>query len=339
MGVGTLDSSGYDRLNEVEPILIFSNKRLDCMRYQLNLLEDDKKFEELVVSLCQEALGIGAQKFAAGKDGGRDSVFNGTANHFPSAAAPWKGKFIIQAKFTSKDNASCSDSDFKSQLEKEELPRIKRLKAAGEIDNYLIFTNRKSPAITHASIKESLIEQTGINNLDILGGETICSWLAIRPPIVNLFGLDKYAVPLRFYEKDLKEVIMFFDSNRITDIADHAKVFDEKFISKEEKNAKNKLSQMYFQGSLTPSMAYFPEIDAFLGDPKNAKMRHAYRLTVQELQSKILTKRHMYGSFEEMLMALYDYLLDNHETDLADKRDLILIFLHFMYYSCDIGIK
>ena len=36
-----------------------------------------QEFEELVILICQEILGIAAQKFADGKDGARDSSFNG----------------------------------------------------------------------------------------------------------------------------------------------------------------------------------------------------------------------------------------------------------------------
>ena len=85
------------------------------MDYRLELL-DDKKFEDLSNTICQRTLGIGVIEFSEGKDGGRDVKFTGTAKAFPSDAESWKGKFIIQAKFTSNSQASCSDNEFEKLI-------------------------------------------------------------------------------------------------------------------------------------------------------------------------------------------------------------------------------
>jgi hypothetical protein len=76
------------------------------MKYPLYDLNNEE-FESLVVSICEEVLGIATINFTKGKDGGRDAKFTGTANSFPSTNNPWNGKFIIQAKHTEKQNASC----------------------------------------------------------------------------------------------------------------------------------------------------------------------------------------------------------------------------------------
>ncbi len=115
------------------------------MDYRLeNLSEDD--FEKLVNILCQKKLGTGTVSFSKGKDGGRDGRFKGTANSYPSDKDLWNGKFIIQAKHTTDYQASCSDNTFfgnKTSLINGEIDKIKKLKSNGEIDNYLLFTNRK----------------------------------------------------------------------------------------------------------------------------------------------------------------------------------------------------
>ena len=90
------------------------------MRYPLYNL-DDKEFEQLVALICEHILGIGTIVFADGKDGGRDAKFTGKANKYPSEREPWSGKFIIQAKHTSKPVASCSDSNFQTILKKKVL--------------------------------------------------------------------------------------------------------------------------------------------------------------------------------------------------------------------------
>lgn len=69
------------------------------MKYAYENLSDGQ-FETLIVFLCQHLLGISAQGFAKGPDGGRDAKFVGTAELHPSKAAPWVGTTIIQGKHT-----------------------------------------------------------------------------------------------------------------------------------------------------------------------------------------------------------------------------------------------
>lgn len=71
----------------------------------------DREFEQLVVLICRELMGIGIPSIAAGRDGGKDAKFEGTATAFPNTAAPASGKFIVQAKQTSSPVASRSDYD------------------------------------------------------------------------------------------------------------------------------------------------------------------------------------------------------------------------------------
>ena len=78
--------------------------------YYLN----SEDFENLSALICDRILGTGTIVFSTGKDGGRDAKFTGKANNFPSDAAPWDGKFIIQAKHTTSPNASCTDSEFQT---------------------------------------------------------------------------------------------------------------------------------------------------------------------------------------------------------------------------------
>lgn len=91
----------------------------------------DGQFEELVIELCVELLGHGAQGFVTGKDGGRDARFVGTAKLVPSEAEPWNGRIVIQVKHTELLNKTFSESDFsghgESSVLAKELPRIKAL--------------------------------------------------------------------------------------------------------------------------------------------------------------------------------------------------------------------
>jgi len=142
------------------------------MKYPLENLTDDKEFEDLVALICEKILGTETIIFSVGKDGGKDAIFNGTANKFPSETNPWKGKIIIQAKHTQRPNASCSDSDFKKILEYEVIPSIKKLKENNEIDYYLLFTNRKLSGIQYKKIEDLISTQTDVENI-IIGKERI----------------------------------------------------------------------------------------------------------------------------------------------------------------------
>jgi len=111
------------------------------MDYRLDLL-DEANFESLVNTICLEILGTGVVVFSSGKDGGRDGKFTGVAQNYPSKVDNWSGKFIIQAKHSSSPIASCSDKEFE-KIVATEIVKIKKLKAKGDIDNYILFTNRK----------------------------------------------------------------------------------------------------------------------------------------------------------------------------------------------------
>src|SRR5690606_4555683 len=130
-------------------------------------------FEKLINTLCQHLLGMGVISFSEGKDGGRDGVFSGRAERFPSDTDQrWEGKFIIQAKHTSSPVASCSDAEFKRLIDKE-IPKLKKLRQEDAVDCYLLFTNRKYTGIAGEALCEKIRKETGISNVAIIGRETI----------------------------------------------------------------------------------------------------------------------------------------------------------------------
>ena len=305
------------------------------MRYPLYDLSW-QEFENIVISICEEILGTGTIKFADGKDGGRDAKFTGTANNFPSSASPWNGKFIIQAKHTTNMIASCSDSEFNTLLKKE-VENIKKLKDDYKIDNYIMFTNRKLTGLQDPKIEDFIEEELEINN-QILGIERIQKWLQDYPQIVKKHKLDNLLLPLQFYEEDLKDIIVSFsDIDFSNDDLQEIKRKNDK-IKIEDKNGLNSLSEEYFNNSLKRSIKEFAEIEHFFKSPKNSKLARMYDNTIDDIQSKILVKRSEFYTFEQVLEYLYDYMLNKHELVLKDNRRLIRVFLHYMYFHCDIGL-
>lgn len=307
------------------------------MDYRLeNLSEDD--FEQLINVLCQKKLGIGTVSFSKGKDGGRDGRFEGTANEYPSKTNFWSGKFIIQSKHTSDYNASCSDKPFfgnQTSLINGETEKIKELKLKNEIDNYLLFTNRKETENRENAIKH-IKQETGLANIDIIGKETLHNWLAQHREIVKQFELEKFVMPFDFYDKDIREVITIFRDTLPKIIVNEDSVLDRPNI--ERKNEINNLDQAYYRNVLLDDLnRYHTKILAFLYDPINEEYQQFYEETSLELKRVIETHIEQFDNFKVVFDFLTKYLMEKEPEKLKKYRTTIPAFFHFMYYQCDIG--
>lgn len=304
-----------------------------AINYPLHDLSENE-FEQLVVSICEEILGTGTIPFASGKDGGRDGKFIGTAQYFPSSNSPLKGKFIIQAKHTARLDSSCSDSDFNTILNKE-LPKIAKLVDRKELDNYLIFTNRKLTGGKETELVKLIEDKTGVSFVSILGKEKIQSWLNSYPNIAKKHGLQVLLQPLQFYDEDIREVIEAFSSvHTKKDIRT-----DFTYISKDEKNKKNSISDAYFDSIIKPNIQYFDQIKTFLSDLKNAELSEKYFESAEEIQSKIMTYKDDYKSLEKIFDIVIEHIFSNLSEKNLKKKKIVRVFIYYMYFSCDIGQK
>jgi len=301
------------------------------MKYPLENLTDSE-FEDLVALICERILGMGTIVFSVGKDGGKDAKFVGKANQFPSKTNPWDGKIIIQAKHTQRSNASCSDSDFKSIIKNEIIPKIKKLKDNNEIDYYLLFTNRKLSGIQDAKREDIFTASVPVENR-LIALERVQLWLKEYSKIVKTLNLNKLLLPIDFKEDDLKEIIFAFSSfdikeSGLSDIPTKRDI--------ERKNKLNKLSKDYFDNVLKNNINYFDQIENFLKDPINEEFLNKYQNTINDINEEITVHRDEYEKFEEILNYLYKFVLGK-SPELDNKRRLIRLFLHYMYYNCDIG--
>ncbi|HGY55949.1 MAG TPA: hypothetical protein ENK44_09620 [Caldithrix abyssi] len=302
------------------------------MKYPLENLASDKEFEDLVSLICERILGMGTIVFSVGKDGGKDAKFSGTANKFPSETNPWNGKIIIQAKHTQRPNASCSDSDFQRILKNEVIPAIKKLIDNDEINYYLLFTNRKLSGIQYKKIEDLFNEQTNIENR-LIGKERIDLWLEEYPEIAKILNLNRLLLPLEFNEEDLKEIVLSFSKLDVKK-GDLPNIPEERDI--EKKNDLNKLSKNYFDNVIKKNMPYFEQISNFLSEPNNKELLNKYENTIGDLNEEITIHRDEYNKFEIILNHLYKMVL-NKFPELNSSRALVRVFLHYMYYNCDIG--
>lgn len=304
------------------------------MKYPLENLTD-KEFENLVALICKEILGTGTVVFSTGKDGGRDAKFNGVANCFPSKSFPWSGKIVIQAKHTEKINSSCSDSDFQTILKKNVLPSIEKLKSENKVDFYLLFTNRKLSGIQDSKIEDIFDDNTDITNR-VFGIETIDLWLTEYPKIVRILNLNKLLLPLNFNENDLKEIINTFNKISKDEEKTIPAIPENRDI--ETKNVLNRLSEEYFNSIIKKNLIYFDQIRDFLTDEINSEYLNKYDNTIDDINEEIIIHRDEFEKFEEILNFLYKFIVENN-PELDQNRRLVRVFLHYMYYNCDIGVN
>ena len=306
------------------------------MIYRLVNLSEDA-FEEMINTICHNILGTGVVSFTKGVDGGRDGKFTGTANKYPDEKNPWTGKFIIQAKHTTNPIASCSDNDFfknKTSTINKEIKSIKSLVVSGDVENYLLFTNRKATGSTESEIVKKIQQDIGLKNVALIGVETISTYLSQNKDIVKQFSLDKFSMPFEFYDKDIKDVISIFYKN----IKTIKLVLPIKFINKDIKNELNNLDNAYFTNVIKrDALKYFKQIEDFLSDPKNETLANYYEQTASELNAKIEIKRADFEKYEEIFDFIFQYVFEKNTQEIKDHRNLILVFLHHMYYNCHIG--
>ena len=309
-------------------------------RFPLHDLHDSE-FEKLVGLICRELLGPGVTTFAAGKDGGKDAKFTGTAQAFPSAAVPETGKFIIQAKHTASPVGSCSASEFETTLLGKEIPKIKRQFDSGELTHYLLFTNRRKTGGAEDRIAKRVLDETGVKNFWLRGYEDIERELLARPQMVAAVGLDKLRSPILFTPDDLRDVIIALFEHRqgLPEAFDSEHDFRD-YPGIAEKNTINSLSADYFDYIREDSMMHFTAIEDFLKNPRNRSIKEQYHAVADELKGQIIIHRDRFITFDEALEHIFHLIPERSPgVAAASHRPLLKIVIHYMYVNCDIGRK
>ncbi|WP_230577842.1 ABC-three component system protein [Xylella fastidiosa] len=296
-------------------------------------------------------LGVGVQGFAKGPDGGCDVKFIGTAQHYPSDKNRWSGTMIIQAKHTNRFCSSCSDKKFYSEKSShtvigEEIPRIKKLRAAKQLDYYMLFTNRRLSATANTKITEYISKQCEIpvESISLCGLEKLDMYFNHFPEAVHHAGLD-FVVdfvdsPLIVRTQELAEIIEALAQLKEKGgqvLPDDSPVIRAPY---KEKNELNQLSQEYEKEWRRIYLKEEVFIRNFLAAPENTRFIKMYISTTEDFQFKIIAKRKDYHSFDALVESLMDVLF-NRDSVLAQSghRSLTRALLFYMYWNCDIGKK
>lgn len=312
------------------------------MRIDYHDLGEDQ-FERLVVAICSWLLGLGVQGFSKGPDGGKDARFHGRAERFPSAAAPWDGHIVVQAKHTDLINRKFSDPDFSgdaaSSVLNDEIPRIKRLRDAGELDYYLLFSNRRLAGVAEQKVRKQIARAAGIDEstVHLCGEEDLDKYLTWQPDILRRAGIGVLDMLPFIDPADLARVIKAFAAER--DVLSNAPDGDppppERRVSLKEKNLVNGLSEEYSR-RIESYIKEFQPVQDFLAAPENFEHLRQYEQTVEDLNGYILTHREDLHSFDQIMERLFKLLIDR-DYDLKANKRLTRIVFYYMYWNCDLG--
>ena len=298
----------------------------------------DSQFEELVIAVCSCILGPGVAPFSSGKDGGRDGRFVGTAAAIPSAAAPHSGKFVIQAKHTENPVAKYSDPDFSGDAESstlsKEMPRVARLRAAGEMDVYCVFSNRRLAGGADEAVRGRITSETGVDIVELFGIERLDMLLKKFPEALQIADISPFRRPLIVTPDDLAEVILRMAANK--DVFAAATVDELVRVSFEEKNRKNGLSAEFAHYITQRYLPEFASVKRFLALPANGEIAERYEEAAREFQEQLLAHRATYADFDQVLVRLQT-LLFARDGDLNRNKRLTKLVIYYMYFNCDIG--
>jgi hypothetical protein len=311
------------------------------MKYAYEDLNEDQ-FEQLVVFLCRQLLGMGVQGFAKGVDGGRDAKFIGVAQLLPSKAAPWNGTVIVQAKHTNGYNRSFSEGDFfnpKSinNVIGKEVPRIKKLRNEKRLDHYMLFANRRLTGNTESDIRAHIAKECGLSEQSIMlcGLELLESWLKDFPDVASKANLDPVDSPLIVSPNELSEVVQAL-ARHMGEAAKTVDVPPTPRTPYETKNTVNGMTVAYAKELRKRYLKETAQIKVFLAAPENEELLRMYESVVEEFQFKIISKRKEYQSFDEVMEYLFALLFKRDPLLSANKR-LTRAMLFYMYWNCDIG--
>jgi hypothetical protein len=124
------------------------------------------------------------------------------------------GTTVGQAKHTLATNAHFSDPDFSGESDsavlRVESARVKNLVAAGQLDNYILFSNRRLGGVTEPKIRAWFGAAVGLaeDRVRFGGIEYLDDLITSHPEIVTLARIDPLEGPLLVGSPDLAEVIL-----------------------------------------------------------------------------------------------------------------------------------
>lgn len=301
----------------------------------------DRDFERLVLGIGAELLGPGIAGFSSGPDGARDARFSGTAARFPGANQPYSGQFILQAKHTEHPFAKFSDTDFSGEADSsiltKEIPKIKNLVQQGELDIYMLFSNRRMAGVADQKLRQDIASKTGAKAVELFGIERIDLQLRLFKTIVTTSEISLLNAPMIVNPDDLAEIIAALDKDKsIFQKAATPSIDQVQRVTFANKNKTNGLSADFSDLIKSRYLPFFDSVKSFLEKPGNDEIRDRYEDACAEFQDQITAHRASHLDFDKVLVRLQD-LLFGRDSDLSRKKKLTKLVIYYMYWNCDIG--
>lgn len=300
----------------------------------------DEQFEALALQVMRVWFGPGVQGFAPGRDGGRDARFNGTAAAFPSAASPWSGITIGQAKHTLSQNAHFGEAAFSGDGDSAtlniEIKRLKGLVDDSECKNYILFSNRRLTGGVNSDLIKRIAEGSGLDeaNVHIVGIERLDELVWEDEGLLTRARINPLDGPLIVTSRELANVILAArDALQAAPSPDSAPT---ERVSFAEKNKANNMTEKYAAALKRRYLALARQFREFLAHPANEEHRKAYEAAVEEFSSKIVAYREDFHTFDKVMEHLFDLLLKR-DVMLSKNAQLTRALVFYMYWNCDIG--
>lgn len=142
-------------------------------------------FQQLCLTVTREILGQTVESFLDTNDGGRDGAFTGVWS--PAGGETLSGRFVIQCKFTSKQNSNLHVSDLA-----DEVAKARRLVGKGLCDVYVLLTNAGISGVEAEKI-EATFRSAGVKDVLLYGSTWICQQIRekkrLRMLVPRVYGL------------------------------------------------------------------------------------------------------------------------------------------------------
>ncbi len=143
-----------------------------------------REFEHLVQALAAKIVAPGVRIFGDGRDGGREATYEGPMA-YPSAASPWDGYLVVQAKFLQRPGQAGDQGDWALGQLRTELQKYRRSVGGPRTPDYFIFATNAvlTPVAEAGSIDRAnaLLDEysgrIGLRGHEIWHFDTICRHL------------------------------------------------------------------------------------------------------------------------------------------------------------------
>jgi hypothetical protein len=142
-------------------------------------------FQQLCLTITREILGQTVESFLDSSDAGKDGAFAGT--WVPSKGEALSGRYVVQCKFTGKQDKTLTPSDVTEDVEK-----ARKLVQNGRCDCYVLMTNAGLSGSAAEEI-ETLFTNAGVKQFLVFGSTWICQQISenkrLRMMVPRVYGL------------------------------------------------------------------------------------------------------------------------------------------------------